>query len=161
MFPSEAIQVLENSSSGVVILDPPYYSFGAYMFFLAICMGGLAYFLLSRGGVLASIGLPFIVLAIALAVFGSYLLTSKRLITLSRSDGVLRIEKSTWGMRRLESTIPLDQIRRVTVENVRFSHYIVAVMKSGESFRLGDGSNRQGYYGAVDAINSFLGVSGQ
>lgn len=161
MFPSEAIQVLENTPSRVVILDPPYYSLGAIILIVAICIGSVACFLLFRGGVLTFIGLPFIVMAVILTVFGSFLLTSSRLITLSRSEGVLRIERSKWGMKSLEATIALNQIRRAAVGNVHFSNFIVIVMQSGESFRLGEGSNRQGYYGAVDAINHFLGVGGQ
>ena len=160
MFPSEAIQVLENSPSGVVILDPPYYSFGAYMFFLALCSGGLAYFLYHRQ-ILASLVPMLAVLALALAGFGSFLFTSKRLISLSRSDGMLRVERSKWGVKSLESTLALNQIRRTTVGSVRFNNFIVVVMQSGESFKLTDGSNRKGYYGAVDAINHFLGVSGE
>ncbi|HUA20142.1 MAG TPA: hypothetical protein VMB25_15445 [Bryobacteraceae bacterium] len=138
-----------------MILDPPSYSAGAWIVFIAVCVGLVGLFLLFRG-FLPAMGMLLLV-SFGLGALGAYLMTSKRVITLSRADGTMKIASSAFGRNKLEATFPLDQIRKVVVENVHFTHSLVAVTKSGDSFPLGDGSNRQGYYGAADAINDFLG----
>jgi len=158
MLPPEAIQVIENTPSRVVILDPPNYSFGAWLLFMAVVVGGIAAFLFLRG-FLPELSAILLLVFVALAAFGAYLMTSKRLISLSRSEGVLTVEKGTWGRSHLEATIPLERIRRADVQNIGYAHSIAIVMQSGEEFSLSDGSNRQGYSGAVDAMNDFLGGS--
>ena len=158
MFPSESIQVLENTPSRVVILDPPNYAFGTYMLVLGACGAAIAIFLLYRRSLLP-LGWMLMLIGFLLGVFGFYLLTNKRVITLSRSEGTLKIEKSAWGATRLQAMVPLNTIQRATVETVKYSRILMVVMRSGESYALGDGSNRQGYYGAENAINGFLGVA--
>lgn len=157
MLPPEAIQVIENSQSKVVIVDPPNYSFGLWLLFLATCALAVGIVLLVRGLGVGFAALPFGV-ALALAAFGSFLATSKSTYTLSRPDGTLKIEHFAWGMKRKESSLRLSDIRRATVATFQYSHILTLVLNSGEDFSLGDGSNRQGYYGAADAINDFLGV---
>ncbi len=157
MLPSEAIQVIENSQMRVVVVDPPYYSFGVWVLFLATCALAIAVVLLVRGVSVGFAAIPFVI-ALSLAAFGSFLATSKTSYTLSRQDGLLRIQSSAWGMKRKETTMPLADVRRVTVETFQYSHILTVILKSGESFNLGDGSNRQGYYGAADAMNDFLGA---
>ena len=157
MFPPESIQVLENTHAKVVILDPPYYSFGTWILFLATCALVIGVVLVVR-----DVGTPFallpFVIALVLALFGSYLATKKTTYTFSREDGLLRIQKQVWGRNRPETALRISDIRRATVETDKFSHILIIVLNSGESFSLGDGSNRQGYYGAADAINDFLGA---
>jgi hypothetical protein len=153
--PFEAIQVLEHTPSRVVILDPPYYSLAIIVLAFAACAGAVAAFLYLRQMVVPSALLLLIFLV--LAGFGSFLMTRKRLISLDRSNGLLKIEKTTWGVSSVQATLPLDQIQKAIVENVRYTHSLVVVVKSGEAFALGGSSDRQGYFGAVDAINDFLG----
>lgn len=160
MFPSESIQVLENTPSRVVILDPPNYSFGAYMVFLAVCGLAVAVFLFYRRSLLP-LGWMLTLVAALLGTFGIYLLTNQRLITLSRAEGTLKIRKSAWGISRVQAEIPFNTVQRAAVETVKYSRILIVVMKSGESFALGDGSNRDGYYGAENAINNFLGVAAE
>src|SRR5205085_10392741 len=85
MLPSEAIRVLEHAPSRVVILDPPYYSFGVYLLVLALCSAGAAYALLSRS-LIPPLAWMLVLLAVALSAFESYLLTSHRRLILSRAD---------------------------------------------------------------------------
>jgi hypothetical protein len=160
MFPSESIRVLENTPSRVVILDPPNYSFGAYMLFLGLCGAGIAIFLFYRRS-LIPLGYMLVLVAGLLGAFGIYLLTNQRLITLSRPDGTLKLEKSAWGLTHVQATISFNTVQRATVETVKYSRMLVVIMKSGESFALGDGSNRDGYYKAENAINDFLGVAAE
>lgn len=157
IFPPEAIQVIENSQSKVVIVDPPSYSFGLWILFLATCALALAIVLLVKGLGVGFAAIPLVV-AILLAAFGSFLATSKSTYTLSRQEGTLKIEHYAWGTKRRESALRLSDIRRATVETFQYSHILTLILNSGETFNLGDGSNRQGYYGAADAINDFLGV---
>ncbi len=156
MFPPEAIQVLERSPSRVAILDPPYYSAGALVLFFAVIVGGVAIFLFYRGFV-PPVAVMLSLICLALGAFGSYLTTSKRMISLSRADGMLRVQKGAFGMSHPESAVPLDQIRKAIVENVRYTHTLVIVMKSGDVYSLGNASDRQGYFGAAEAINDLLG----
>ena len=157
MFPPEAIRVVVNTPSKVVIVDPPYYSLGAWMLFLASCALVIGVVLLVRSIAPPIAWLLFLV-TVGLGLFGSYLITSKTTITLTREDGWLKSQKEYLGMKRPETGLRLTDVRRVTVETVRYSHRLVLIMKSGDSFAVEDGSNRQGYYGAADAINDFLGV---
>jgi hypothetical protein len=157
VLPTEAIQVIENSQMRVVIVDPPSYSFGLWVLLLATCALAVAVVLLVRGMGVGSAAIPFFI-ALSLAAFGSFLATSHTTYTLSRQDGLLRIQSSAWGVRRKETAVRLADIRRVTVETVDYSQILTVVLNSGESFNLGNGSNRQGYYGAADAINDFLGA---
>jgi hypothetical protein len=156
LFPPEAIQVVERSPLRVVIIDPPYYSAGAWILFFAVCVGLAASFLWYRGYLPPLAGMLLLVF-LGLSVFGLYLMTSKRVISLSRTDGILRIEKGAFGMSHPEAAVPLDQIQKAIVENVRFAHSLVVVMKSGQAFSLGGSSDRQGYFGAAEAINALLG----
>jgi hypothetical protein len=142
-----------------VILDPPNYTFGAWLLFVAAVALGIAIFVVRSSG-LGSAAMPLVV-ALLLGAFGSYLATGKTTYTLSREDGLLHIQKCVWGMKRKESLLRLADIRRVTVETMKYAHILRVVLNSGESFNLGDGSDRQGYYGAADAINDFLGVPRQ
>ena len=160
MFPPEAIQVLEHSQSRVVILDPPYYSFGTLMlcFGLATLAGGIFF---TVRHLMAAFTVVLFVLTIALLLFGSYLATKKSTITLSREDGLLHIQRQFWGIKRPEASLRTADVRRVTVETLKYSRTLTVVMKSGESYALGDGSDRQGYQAAADAINDFLGVPAQ
>lgn len=160
MFPPEAIQVLEHSQSRVIILDPPYYSFGALMLFFGFVTLAGGIFLLARN-LMAAFAVMLLVLTVALLIFGSYLATNKTLMTLSREDGLLRIQKQSWGFKRSEKAIRTADMRRVTVETLKYSRILTVVMKSGESYSLGNGSDRQGYQGAADAINDFLGAPAQ
>jgi hypothetical protein len=102
-----------------------------------------------------------LLLTVALFVFGSYLSTSKTTITLAREDGLLRIQKQVWGFKKPEASLRIADIRRAAVETLKYSRTLTVVMKSGESYALNDGSDRQGYQGAVDAINDFLGSPAQ
>jgi hypothetical protein len=156
MFPSEAIQVLERSPSRVVILEPPYYSMGIWLFFLALLFGAAAAFLFYKG-FLPALGIMFGLVVLGLGVFGTYLMTSKRLITVSRADGLLEVRTSSFGRTRVEGTLALDQVRKVVVENNRYANSLVVVKKSGEALSLDNGTNREGYYGAAEAINELLG----
>jgi hypothetical protein len=159
IFPSNAIRVIESSSSRLVILDPPYYGFGVWLFFLAAVTLGVAV-LVAHGAGLRFAAIP-LVFALFLAAFGLFGLTGKTTYTLSRGDGLLHIQKYSWGIKRRETRLRLADIRRVTVETWQYSHILTVILNSGESFNLGNGSNRQGYYGAADAINDFLGVPRQ
>lgn len=160
MFPPEAIQVLEHSQSRVVILDPPYYSFGTIMicFGVATLAGGI---FLTMRHVMAAFSIVLFVLTLGLLLFGSYLATKKSTVTLSKQDGLLHIQRQFWGMNRPEASLRSADIRRATVETLKYSRTLTVVMKSGESFALGDGSDRQGYQGAADAINDFLAAPAQ
>jgi hypothetical protein len=157
MFPSDAIQVIENSAAKVVILDPPAYAFGVWILFLATCTlaGAIALLVNDLGVGFAAIP---VVIALSLAAFGSYLATSKTVYTLSKQDSLLRTQNYRWGMKSKETALRLADIRRVIVETIQYSHILTIVLNSGENFNLGNGSNRQGYFGAADAINDFLGV---
>jgi hypothetical protein len=159
ILPPEAIQIIESDPLRLVILDPPNYSFGIWL--LVLATGALALGIVVARNTGIGFGIIPLLVALGLAVFGSYLATSKRTYILSRQDGLLRIEKYAWGMKGKETSLPISNIRRVTVENIRFNHILTVVLKSGNSFNLGDGSNRQGYFGAADAINDFLGVARQ
>jgi hypothetical protein len=158
MFPSESIKVLENTPSRVVIWDPPNYSFGAYMLFLGLFGIAIAVFLFYRRSLLP-VSCMMLLTGVLLGVFSIFLLTNQRTITLSRPEGTLKIEKSSWGSKRVVAVLPVNTIQRVAVETIKFNRRLIAVMKSGESFSLGDGSNRDGYYGAENAINGFLGLA--
>jgi hypothetical protein len=159
MFPSEAIQVIESSPSRLVILDPPNYAFGVWLLFLAAVALAITVFV-ARGSGLGFAVIP-LAFALLLGALGSYLATGKTTYTLSREDGLLHIQKCVWGLKRKETALRLADIRRVTVETMKYAHILTVVLKSGESFNLGNGSDRQGYYGATEAINYFLGVPQQ
>lgn len=160
MFPPEAIQVLEHSQSRVVILDPPYYSFGTLMlcFGFATLAGGIFF---TMRHMMAAFTVILFGLTIAFFLFGSFLATKKATITLMREDGLLHIQRQFCGIKRPEASLRVADIRRVTVETLKYSRTLTVVMKSGESYALNDGSDRQGYQGAADAINDFLGVPAQ
>jgi hypothetical protein len=160
MIPSSAIQVVENTHARVVVLEPPYYSFGALLLFFALGMLVLGTVLLSRRN-MAIIVYTFFLTGTLLGLFGAYLATKKTTFTLSRDDGLLRVQTCAWGIRRSERVVSLDDIRRVTVETYKYTHVLTVVLNSGESFGVGDGSNRQGYYGAADIMNDFLGAPRQ
>jgi len=157
MFPPEAIRVVVNTPSKVVIVDPPYYSFGTWMLFLGLCALLAGAFLIARSSVPAA-GYLFLLVTLGLGLFGSYLITSKTTITLTRDDGWLKSRKEFWGMKRPETGVHIADVQRVTVETMKYSHRLVLIMKSGDTFGVEEGSNRQGYYGAAEAINGFLGV---
>jgi cobalamin biosynthesis protein CobD/CbiB len=157
MFPPEAIEVLERTDSRLIILDPPYYSFGAWVLFLGATSLAIGIVLLVRHAI-PPLAWMLSGLSVLLFLFGSYLFTNKTSITLSRNDGMLTVQNAFWGINRPQSTLPLTDIRRATVETLKYARTIIVVMKSGQSFALANGSNRDGYYGAADAINSFLGV---
>lgn len=157
MFPPEAIRVVVNTPSKVVIVDPPYYSLGTWMLFLGLCALLAGVFLASRSSVPVA-GWLFILVAVGLGLFGTYLISSKTTITLTRDDGWLKSQREYWWIKRPDTGVRIADVRRVTVETMKYSHRLVLVMKSGEGLAVEDGSNRQGYYGAADAINDFLGV---
>jgi hypothetical protein len=157
IFPPEAIQVIERTPR-VVIVDPPYYSFGSWTLFLAVLSLGLAIFLYSRdlmvpGGWLA------LLFALGLAIFGTFLVTSQSRITLSHKDGMLIVEKTSFGMTRTQATMKLSDIKRAVVGTAKYSHMIMVVLIDGQEYALGAGSNRQGYHGAVEAINDYIRAS--
>jgi len=156
MLPPEAIQVIESSPTRLVILDPPFYSFGLWLAFLAALAFALTIVVALK--IRLGFGVVPLVFAIVLAGIGSFLCTAKTVYTLSRSDGALRTETYAWGIKRGESKLPLETIRRVNVETIEYNHILTVILNTGESFNLGNGSNRQGYYGAADAMNNFLGV---
>jgi hypothetical protein len=155
MLPSEAIQVIENTRSRIIVLDPPYYSFGIYLLVLGIISVTLGLVLFFRHNA-ASFAVTLVIVAVPLLAFGSFLMTAQRMIIMSRTDGALTLKKSKWGLTS-SVTLPLEQIRRVTVETIGYNQSLVIVTKAGESFSLGNGSNRKGYNGASDAMNDFLG----
>lgn len=157
MFPPEAIRVVVNTPAKVVIVDPPYYTLGTWMLFLALCALLATGFFLARN-IAPPVGWLFLLVTLGLGLFGAYLVTSKTTITLTRDDGWLKSQKEFWGMKRPETGVHIADVQRVTVETMKYSHRLVLIMKSGDSFAVEDGSNRQGYYGAADAINGFLGV---
>jgi hypothetical protein len=157
--PFEAIKVIESSPSRLVILDPPNLTFGVWLLFLAAVALGIAILVASSTGLrFAAFPLLFTLL---LAVLGLSLATSKATYTLSREDGLLHIQRYSWGMKKKETLYRLGDIRYVTVETIKYAHILTVILNSGESFNLGNGSNRQGYYGAAEAINNFLGVQRQ
>src|SRR5262245_63792656 len=114
MFPSEAIKVIERTPR-VVIVDPPQYSFGVGMLCFAIVRLGAAAFFYSRN-LMAPNGWASLAVGVALGLFAIFLVTSHRRITLSRSDGKLSVEKSSFGMTSTEGTATLSNIKHATVE---------------------------------------------
>ena len=162
MFPSSAIQIVEQTQSRLVILDPPDYVLGSVI--LCFGLAGLVavglFFLFSR-----NINAPLALLAsiplLAFLCLGLYLLTGRTRVILSRNDGLLTLENQHFGLSPKQQSMPLDQIRRGVVETIRFNRRVVLVLRSGETVPLGDASNRDGYYAAADAINDFLGVPSQ
>jgi hypothetical protein len=157
MFPSEAIRVVVNTPSKVVIVDPPYYSLGTWMLFLASCTMIICFILLRRS-IMPPVTLLLLFVTLGLGLFGGYLISSRTTTTLTKEEGWLKSQRELYGIKRPETGVRLSDIRRVTVETVQYNHRLMLIMKSGDNFAVGDGSNRQGYYGAADAINDFIGA---
>jgi hypothetical protein len=157
MFPPETIQILERGQSRVVVSDPPYYTFAAIVIAFAVLLIIVGAVLILRTP-LPQAGWIVVAVALIPTVVGLYMATSSTLITLAKDDGLMRIQRHSWGMRRAEQTVRSADIQRVTVERARNARLLVIVTKSGASIPAGNGSNRQGYYGAAEAINEFLGV---
>lgn len=157
MLPPEAIRVIENSRTRLVVLDPPFYSFGLWLAFLAAVALVLMFVVAVK--IRLAFGVIPLIFAIVLGGLGSFLCTNRTVYTFSRENGTLRTQNYAWGMKRNDTSLPLDSISRVTVETIQYNHVLTVILTSGESFNLGNGSNRQGYYGAADAINNFLEVS--
>jgi hypothetical protein len=158
MLPSSAIRVIENGSSRLVILDPPYYSFAAQMLLMS-ALATLAFLALTRTEIYKEMRYKwwvpmiisgFIVLAMAM-------LASRAYITLSRESGRMTIRRWICGIPQARIEFPLDTIRYATVENFSGARVVTVVLKSGEAVQLGNFTDQGGQFGAVDAINDFLG----
>jgi hypothetical protein len=159
MFPSSAIQVVEQTHSRLVILEPPEYLAGTIVlcFGLAGTAAAGAWLAFSRN-VRAPLALASCVATLPFVFLGWYLLTSQTSVIFSRDEGVLKIENRSFGRLRDQQSISLSEIRRAVVETVRYNRRVILILRSGQVFPLGDASNGEGYYAAADAVNEFLGV---
>jgi hypothetical protein len=158
MFPSSAIRVIESSSSKLVILDPPYYSFAAQLLVMS-ALATLVFLVLTRTQIYQEMRykwwIPFIISCFVVLALG--MLASRAYITLSRETGKMTVQRWICGIPQRRTEFPLDAIRYVSVENFSGARVVTVVLKSGEAFQLGNFTDQGGQFGAVDAINDFLG----
>ncbi len=158
MLPPSAIRVIENSSTRLVILDPPYYSL-AFNFLLLCAVSGIGFFILTRTKIYAMMRIrwfiPTLIIFFALIAVG--LLLSRSYITFSKDAGKMSVRRLVVGIPRGRVEVPLDQIKYATVENFMGARVVTVVLKSGGTIRLGNFTDQGGQFGAVDAINDFLG----
>lgn len=156
MLPSSAIQIIERTSSRLVVVDPPYYLIG---------IGLLATWAVSLPVVLA-IGLKYEVTrkvmpwwllgSLPFIVGGLMLCTGKTVLTFSRETGRVSIVRSYLGFSLRPQEIPLDQAAKAVVETARAGRSLVLLTRSGQPIALTSVTDREGYYEAANAINSFL-----
>jgi len=160
MLPSSAIRVIENTSSRLVILNPPYYSLG-FNFLLLCTVSALGFFLLTRTKIYTMMKFRWIIPSIicVFVVVALSLLFSKSYITFSKETGKMLVQRWSAGIPRGTVEVPLDQIKYVTVENFSGARTMTVVLTNGDTVRLGNFTDQGGEFGAVDTINGFLGRS--
>ena len=116
MLPAEAIQVVERTAERVVILDPPFTSMGVWVLLLGVAALAAAAFLYTRA-LMTPLGWIALAVAIALGPFAGNLLTSQRRYILSKPEGLLTIERTSWGVTGTQATIQLRDIRKAVVRD--------------------------------------------
>jgi len=174
--PSWSVQVVEQSPSRLVILEPAPYWIAAVVAGIGLLLLGIA--ILNPGGFLVSqmaarLPMPesglqignlaarvmrgvLVLAATPFLVLGWGIWKSDIQTTFDRSSGLLTVERRTFGVRR-KVEIPLGELDRTTVEAGRAGRRLVVRLKSGRAVRLTGYSNRQGHYEAAKAIDGFLG----
>lgn len=176
--PSWSLQVVENTPTRLVIVEPPPHWMaglvaGVGLILLVIAILNPAAFLMSKmtarmsmpqegvqiGNLAAQVVRWVLVLAASpFLLLGWGILNSDIRATLDRPSRLLTVERRTFGLRR-NVEIPLEQLDRATVEAGRTSRRVVVMLKSGAAVRVTGYSNRQGHYAVAKAINDFLGRS--
>jgi len=158
MFPSSAVRVIESSSSKLVIFDPPYYTF-AIQLFIMCAISAVGYFVFTRTQIYQEMRykwwLPLLIGAFAALALG--MISSRSYITLSRDTGKMTIRRWVCGIPMRESEISLSRVRRAAVENFSGARIITVVLTDGTAIQLGNFTDQGGQFGAVDAINQFIG----
>jgi hypothetical protein len=159
MFPSSALQVIEQTSSRVVIWDPPSYARAAFVVIAAL---GAPLFLLllakpvSKARIKAALlGLLF---ALPFLLTGIFLLTSDMRIVMSRDSRKMMVEHRRFGFRS-RNEIPLNDIAYAKVETAdQQARALVVILRSGQVISLTQQTDQEGHYAAAMAINNFLGI---
>lgn len=156
MLPNSAIQVLEQSPSRLVVIDPPYYSLGiGFLIVAVITLSVTAIHRSMTGRPLSTAWLGMILTALPLLI-GLGLMTSRSIITLDRPTDTLTFDGRWIGLYHERATYPLSSILNATVETSSASARLVIVFQSGDALALSSFTGRRGQYTGANAINSFL-----
>ena len=153
MFPSSAVQVIEQTGDRLVVVNPPYYVVGWCLILLALIMIGFRCFV--SGANLW----PGLFIAAPFLIAGLGMLTSSTTFSFSRS-GVVTVDRRTFGISRSTKQLRLQDIRSATVETGRNSRRLILVLTSGSVIPMGSLTSQQGNYKAASSINNFLKLQG-
>jgi hypothetical protein len=157
MFPFSPVQVVEQTPSRLVVVDPPYYLAGICLTAASLLLAAFLWMQVDDADPQGRIGWPALVMAAPFLLIGLLLLTNVTTATLSRASNTLRIDRSYLGMVLRRREFPLSEVRCASVGTDQQTRRLAFVLVSGEEVWLGSFTDRKGYYAAADAINAFLG----
>jgi hypothetical protein len=158
MFPSSAIQVVEQTQSRLVVLDPPYYLMGWSFVVLALVLFVLP-LIFARSNRARTVTLGRGIFALTFVLVGLGTLGSRTTTTFSREDQTMSVQRVRYAVFRSRTDYPLDSVRSATVETGRNSRRLTVLLNSGGVVLLSSLTDKPGQYAAADAINGFLHVS--
>jgi len=158
MIPSSAIQVVEQTPTRLVILDPPYYLVGGLILLVGL-VGALQFGRAFTGGkqVLVSPWLTLLLVS-PFVLVGLGLLTSRTVVTLSRDLGNATVDRRIFGLPWLKKEVPLADLRNAEIQRGhRQTKRLALVLRNGSKIGLGAFTNvGGGQEQAAAAINAFL-----
>ena len=156
MFPSSALHVVENSSSRLVVVNPPSYGIGSLFLIIGLL---ILYATLSAPKVLAwprrlilvaIFALPFLLVALAQLGSGSTLV-------LDRDSNTATVRTRVMAYPLHTTVLSLADVRQAIVEAGRGTRRLSLQTRNGSIVPLGLGHSTQaGQFEMAAAINQFL-----
>ena len=159
MIPSSAFQIVGQTADRLEILDPPRYMTAGFGLAVGLVYLIFALLLARRRTPGVMINWAHVTISAVIMLVGLGLLTSRTMITLSKSSDALVLEKQYFGLSFEHLNIPLTIIRSAVVETKQgYTQRIVIILREGEPIPLGYFTGQAGHNTAANAINDFIGA---
>ncbi len=154
-----SIQILEQTSERLTVVDPPYYFAGGMFFLVALVGCGFSLIVDRSTEPPTRVGWPAFVVALPFAVIALALLGSQTTVTLDRPGQTMDLTKRRFLVLGTTRREKLTQLRRAVVGEFEGTRTLILEFASGETYPLGSFTDRGGYDAAAGAINRFVGMA--
>ena len=160
-FPFSPIHVVEQTSTRLVIEDPPFYLAGGICLAVGLILGSLWGVKIGEGDSPQQMGWLAPVLATPFVLAGLLLVTASTTATLSRETSRLTVERRYLGLVWKKREAPLSEVEGAAVGTDQQTRRLSFVLRNKEEIGMGVFTDRKGYYAAAEAANRFLRESGR